>query len=312
MKRIITLCLLLFSTTAFANEKIKLILDWFPNPNHAPIFVAQQQGFFKDEKLDVEIIGPTDPSDPPKLVAAKQADIAISYHPHLLLQQEQNMPLVRIATLIDHPLNCLTVNADSNIHNLADLKRKKIGYSMGSTDSAMLKVMLEKGGVKLKDVELINVHYNLTQALMSRRVDATIGMTRNFEITQMALMHRLARTFFPEDYGVPSYDELLFIVHRDALHDKRFAVFAKALQKGVDYLLQHPKETWQQFAKEHPELNNELNRRVWFDSLKYFAKRPSSLDKNRYQHFAQFMFENGLIKKIPDIDSYAVDILQKE
>ncbi len=309
MRKIIIFFALFCSMSAFAEENIKLILDWFPNPNHAPIYVAKQQGFFKQQGLNIEIIGPADPTDPPKLVAAKQADIAISYHPHLLLQQEQNMPLVRIATLIDHPLNCLTVNADSSIQKIADLKGKKIGYSMGGTDSAMLKVMLQKAGLTLKDVELINVHYNLTQALLSRRVDATIGMTRNFEITQMELMHRLARTFFPENYGVPSYDELLFIVHRDALQDKRLAAFVKAVQQGVDYLLQHPKETWQTFATEHPELNNELNRRAWFDSLKYFARHPAQLDKYRYQRFANFMVDNGLIKKVPDIDSYAVDII---
>lgn len=311
MRIIIGIVIACFAMTVVADEKVKLILDWFPNPNHAPIFVAQQQGFFKDEGLDIDIIGPADPSDPPKLVAAKQADIAISYQPHLLLQQEQHLPLVRIATLIDKPLNCLTVNADSDIKNITDLKGKKIGYSMGGTDSAMLKVMLAKNGVQLSDVELINVHYNLTQALMSRKVDATIGMARNFEITQMALMHRLARTFFPENYGVPSYDELLFVVNRDSIHDKRFAAFAKALQRGVDYLLQHPEQTWQTFAKEHPELNNELNRRAWFDTLKYFAHHPAQLDKNRYQKFAQFMFDNGLIKKIPNVDDYAIDVIKE-
>src|SRR5574337_1933983 len=153
MRKIIIILFLTFSSAVFADDKIKLILDWFPNPNHAPIFVSMQQDFFKDAGLDVEIIGPADPSDPPKLVAFKQADIAISYQPHLLLQQEQGLPLVRIATLIDHPLKCLTVNADSDIKKLADLKAKKIGYSMGGTDSAMLKMMLEKAGLSLKDVE---------------------------------------------------------------------------------------------------------------------------------------------------------------
>src|SRR5437879_3195671 len=116
----------IYSTTEAA-EKLTVLLDWFANPDHAPLFVAAQQGYFKEVGLDVNLIGPADPSDPPKLVAAGKADIAITYEPQLIEQVEQGLPLIRIATLIDKPLACLAVLNNSSIKTIRDLKGKRIG-----------------------------------------------------------------------------------------------------------------------------------------------------------------------------------------
>ena len=68
MKRLIlTLAFLGFALPAAAQDKLTLILDWFINPDHGPIIIAQEQGYFADEGLEVEIIPPADPADPPKL-----------------------------------------------------------------------------------------------------------------------------------------------------------------------------------------------------------------------------------------------------
>src|SRR5258708_39959996 len=109
-----------------AADKLTVILDWFVNPDHAPLIVAQEKGFFAEEGLDVQIIAPADPNDPPKLVAAGQADIAVSYQPQFQMQVGQGLPLVRIGTLIATPLNCLLVPADGPIKTIADLKGRKI------------------------------------------------------------------------------------------------------------------------------------------------------------------------------------------
>ena len=69
--------------TADAQDRLTVMLDWFVNPDHAPLFVAQEAGYFNDAGLDVELIAPADPNDPPKLVAAGKADVAISYQPQL-------------------------------------------------------------------------------------------------------------------------------------------------------------------------------------------------------------------------------------
>src|SRR3546814_12454773 len=78
--------ILLQVSPAAAADKLTLILDWFVNPDHGPIIVAQEQGYFAEQGLAVEVIAPADPSDPPKMVAAGKADLAVSYQPQLHLQ----------------------------------------------------------------------------------------------------------------------------------------------------------------------------------------------------------------------------------
>ena len=206
-------------------EKLTVMLDWFPNPDHAPLIVAQQQGFFKEQGLDVELIGPADPNDPPKLVAAQKADIGITYQPQFMEQVDQGLPLIRIGTLIDKPLNCLVVLNDSGIKTLADLKGKDIGSTNGGLSSIMLKVMLAKQGLGEKDVNTINVKYNLTQALLSHKVDAVTGMMRNFEVPMLEQTGHKVSAFFPEEYGIPNYSELIFITNIANKNDKRFPRF---------------------------------------------------------------------------------------
>ena len=115
----------LLSQPASAAEKMTVLLDWFVNPDHAPLIVAREKGYFAAAGLDVELIAPADPNDPPKLVAAGKADIAVSYQPQLHVQVEAGLPLVRIGTLVATPLNSLVVLKDGPIKTIGDLKGKK-------------------------------------------------------------------------------------------------------------------------------------------------------------------------------------------
>lgn len=292
MKKIFIIFLLLFSINVHA-EKITVLLDWFLNPTHAPLFVAQEKGFFKEQNLEVELIGPADPNDPPKLVAAGKADIAITYQPQFM---QQNLPLIRIGSLINHPLNCLVVLKSSSINSLKDLKGKRIGKSTSSTGSVMLTTMLKNNGLTEKDVEIINVHYGLNQALLAKKIDAATGMMRNFEVIQLELANQPVRVFYPEQNGVPTYDELIFVVNKNNSHDPRWNKFLIAVKKGEDYLQKHPEEMWQVFAKQHPELNNELNRRAWFTTLPYFAHDPAAFNAKQWQTFHDYLVKNKLIQ----------------
>ncbi len=294
-----------FSATQLPPQKLTVMLDWFLNPDHAPLFVAQNQGFFKQQNLDVELLGPANTDDPPKLLAAGKIDIAVMYQSQLVIDVAQGLPLVQIGTLVASPLSCLAVLADSPIKNLSDLKGKSIGYSSPSSDLPLLSVMLKSAGLSLKDVTLINVHYDLSQALLSKRIDAAEGMMRNFELTQLALAGHPARAFYPEEQGVPNYSELVLVTNKKELKDPRLPEFLKGLQAGTSYLMNHPTAAWQAFSQAHPELNNKLNQTAWFATLPRFASRPAIYDPYQYQAFAEFLQQEGLIKTVPLTKDYA-------
>ena len=299
-----------YVNNAFANEKITLLLDWFINPDHGPIIIAQEKEYFKELGLEVEIIPPANPSDPPKLVAAGKADIAISYQPQLHMQIHEGLPLVRIGTLVATPLNCLLVLKNGPIKTIEDLKNKKIGYSISGMEEALLGAILKKAGIKENEVEYINVNWSLSPSIMSGQVDAVIGAFRNFELNQMNIEGVEGKCFYIEEEGVPPYDELIFVVKNDNINNHMLIKFLTAIEKATQFIINHPNESWHIFSSTSKELNNELNFKAWFDTIPRFALRPASLDTGRYIRFENFMFNSGLIPSINNHEKIAVEIFE--
>ncbi len=293
---------------AAAPQKFTVILDWFVNPDHATIFCAKYIGAFDQAGLDVTIIAPTDPDIPPRLVAAGHADMALSYQTQLYLLCDQGLPLRRTGTLINQPLNTLMSLPESGVHKLRDLKGKKIGYSVAGVEDVLIGTMLAAVGLSLKDVQLVNVNFNIVTALISKEVDAVIGGYRNFEENELKEKGFKPIVFFPEDYGVPPSDELIMMSNASTLADPRLPKFLAAVQAGGNALRKDPHAMWQKFIADQTTLNDTLNRTAWFQSIPYFQKNPFALDDKRYLLYRDFMFTNGLIKKKVDLSAYAVQI----
>jgi putative hydroxymethylpyrimidine transport system substrate-binding protein len=289
-------------------SELTLVLDWFLNPDHAPIVIAEERGYFADAGLDVTIEEPSDPNTPPKRVAAGKADLAVSYQPQLHMQVDQGLPLVRVGTLVATPLNTVISLQDGPIERLADLEGKTVGYSVGGFEETLLGTMLAESGVRARSVELVNVNFSLSQSLMAGQVDAIVGGFRNFETNQLALEGADARVFYPEEHGVPAYDELIFIARRDRTEDPALRRFMNAVERGVQYVINHPEESWEIFRAGRPDVQNPLNERAWPDTLPRFALRPGALDSARYRRFAAFLHARGVIGDPPPVADYAVEL----
>ena len=300
---------LVMSTQAFAEDKITLLLDWFINPDHAPIIIAEKKGYFKEQDLKVDIQEPADPSMPPKLVAAGKADMAVTYQPQLHMQIDEGLPLTRVSTLVATPLNTLVTLKSSNITSIADLKGKKIGFSVGGFEDILLKVMLKKYDLTFDDVELVNVNWSLSPSLITGKVDAVIGSYRNFELNQLDIEEHPGQAFYVEEEVVPSYEELIIVVNNKDREDDKYRRFNIAMEQAVQYLINHPEEAWTMFKDYKPaELDDELNRRAWKDTLPRFALRPGAVNHRGYESFAKFMHEQGLIKEVPaKVADYAIE-----
>lgn len=313
MKKIGLLIALCFQIQlVVAADKLTVMLDWFVNPDHAALVVAKQKGYFEKHGLDVELLEPADPSMPPKLVAAGKADMAVDYQPQLHMQIDQGLPLIRIGTLISSPLNTLIVLADRGIKEIADLKGKTIGYSVNGFEESLLTTMLATAGLSPKDVKWVNVNWSLSPSLLSGKVDAVYGGYRNFELNQMAIEGHQGRALYPEEHGVPAYDELVLVINNKTRDDARYPRFLAALEEATIYTLNHPEAAWQAFQNYKPkELDNELNRRAWNDTLPRLAQRPRALDENRYRVMADFLKAQNITKNTPAVSDIAVELINK-
>ena len=293
---------------AAATDKITLLLDWFVNPDHGPIIIAEEKGYFKDAGLEVEVIAPADPADPPKLVAAGRAELAISYQPQLHLQVAEGLPLMRVGTLVATPLNCLLVLADGPVKSIADLRGGKVGFSVAGVEEALLTTILERNGVGLDEIDLVNVNWSLSPSLMSGQVDAVIGAFRNFELNQMDIEGVKGRCFYLEEEGLPAYDELIYIANRDSMNKDVIRRFLQATELATQYIINHPQESWDIFKSTAKELDDELNKRAWVDTLPRLALRPAALDAGRYVRFEAFLKDAGLLTDTIAVEMLAVDV----
>ncbi|AWZ19979.1 ABC transporter, periplasmic substrate-binding protein [Roseovarius sp. TM1035] len=304
----LTLIFALLASPAMAQDKMTLILDWFINPDHGPIILAEELGYFKEAGLEVEVIAPADPSDPPKMVAAGQADLAISYQPQLHMQIENGLPLRRVGTLVATPLNCLLVLEDGPIRSTADLKGRKVGFSVAGVEEVLLSTILAQHGHSLSDIELVSVNWSLSPSLMSGQVDAVIGAYRNFELNQMEIEGVPGRCFYIEEEGVPAYDELIYVANPDSMDAEMIRRFLHATERATQYIMNHPQDSWEIFAGTSPELQDELNEKAWVDTFPRFATRPAALDHARYKRFEQFLLDAGMISDATPVSGLAMDL----
>jgi putative hydroxymethylpyrimidine transport system substrate-binding protein len=309
MKHVLaTLAFALFATPAVAQDKLTIMLDWFVNPNHGPIILAQELGYFAEANLEVEVITPADPNDPPRMVAAGRVDLAVSYQPELHLNARDGLGLVRVGTLIETPMTCLVVRADGPVQSVADLAGRKVGFAVAGLQEMLLDAMLTHNGVNPEDVEQINIGWSISPALMSGQVDGVIGAFRNFELNQMDIEGIAGRCFYPEAEGVPSYDELIYVARADAMDRDKIARFLHATERATADVLNDPQAMGELFFATSAELRNELNSRAWGDTWSRFASRPAAVDHGRYTRFEAFLLEQGAVATVIPAGDLLVDV----
>ncbi|WP_193139457.1 ABC transporter substrate-binding protein [Meridianimarinicoccus sp. MJW13] len=299
---------LMLALPAQAADEMTLILDWFVNPDHGPIIVAQELGYFAEQDLEVEIIAPADPSDPPKMVAAGRADLGVSYQPQLHLQVAEGLPLIRVGTLVATPLNCLLVLEDGPVKTLADLDGRKVGFSVAGVEEALLTKILSNGGLTMDDIKLVNVNWSLSPALMAGQVDAVIGAFRNFELNQMEIEGIAGRCFYLEEEGIPAYDELIYVANPDTMDADMIRRFLTATELATQYIINNPEAAWEVFSGTAKELQDELNAKAWVDTYPRFSLTPAGLDAGRYARFEAFLADSGLVEGTRPVSQLAVDL----
>ncbi len=293
---------------AAAQDRLSIMLDWFVNPDHAPIILAQELGYFTDAGLVVEIVTPSDPNDPPRMAAAGRVDLAVSYQPQLHLSRHNDLPLRRVGTLISTPLTCLVVLADGPVEQMADLAGRRVGFAVAGVQEVLLDAMLAHNGLAPTDVEQINIGWSISPALMAGQVDGVIGAFRNFELNQLAIEGTEGRCFYPESEGAPAYDELIYVANPVDLDTDAIARFLDATERATGYILNNPQQAWDIFAATASELQTELNTRAWADTWPRFATRPAALDAGRYARFEAFLADRGATSGGRPVRELAIDV----
>jgi putative hydroxymethylpyrimidine transport system substrate-binding protein len=288
------------------SKRVEVMLDYFPNADHAGIYAAQASGDFEQAGLDVQIRQPPDPAAPIKQVAAGRVDLAISYEPEVLRARDQGLNVISVAAIVREPLTSIISLPEAKIRSPRDLKGKTVGTAGIDYQSAYLQTILREAGVPADSVKERNVGFSLTPALLTGRVDAVLGAFWNYEGTELKMRGKHPRIIRMDAAGVPSYDELVLVANADALErdGNKIRAFIGALSRGTRDLRRDPDKAIEGLLKANPDLDPDLQRAVVDVTLPLFlppdGKPFGWQDPAKWDAFAAWMQENDLLKNPPD------------
>ena len=283
-------------------ERVDLVLDFFPNADHAGLYAAAGAGEFKAAGLDVNFRTPSDPSAPLKLVAAGRADLAISYEPELLLARAKGAKLVAIGALVQKPLTSIISIEPKPISEPGELEGKKLGTAGIPYQDAYLKTIIEQAGIDEQRVHAINLGFNLVGPLVSHKVDAVLGAFWNVEGVQLDRQDKHPKILRMDQIGVPTYNELVIVARAQDVRTRGPLLrrFMRAVARGHQRLRANIDAGVDPLVKANPDLDRKLQAAQVNATLPVFfpadKARPFGFrDPAEWHRYAAWMSENGLI-----------------
>ena len=285
-------------------DKLDVVLDYLPNADHAGLYTAIENGAFADVRLDVTPRVPSDPAAPLRLLAAKKADLAISYEPEVLLARDKGARIVSIGAIVQVPLTTLMSVGKDAIRSPEQLAGKTVGTAGIPYQDAYLKAILDKAGVDPAEVKTVNVGFNLVPAMLNKRVDATLGAFWNVEGVDLERRHKDPTTLRIEKIGVPTYDELVVVAREDDARNRGALLrrFMLGLSRGHERLRDDPQAGLNALLSANKGLDRGLQEASIKATLPVFFpsddKQPFGWqDPSAWVSYAAWMRENGLLKR---------------
>ena len=250
---------------------------------------------------------PSDPAAPLKLLAAGKADLAISYEPELLLARDRGLKLVvgrrdrPAAADVDH--GAARQRRSRRPRTCAD---KPVGTAGIPYQAAYLDTILERAGVDPASVRRIDVGFNLVPAMLSRRVDATLGAFWNYEGVELAQRGRRPTVIRLDRVGVPTYNELIFVAREEDLREggNRVRRFLRGVTAGYEATRQQPVVAVNELVRANPDLDRRLQLASVRATLPVFfpagRDRPfGHQDAGQWATYGAWMLRNQLLRRPP-------------
>jgi putative hydroxymethylpyrimidine transport system substrate-binding protein len=285
-----------------AAQPLTLMLDWFPNADHVGIYQALAEGDFTRAGLNVHVQVPSDPASPLQLLAAGKVQAAISYEPELMLARDRNLPLVSVAAIVQEPLTSIVSVRSQHIRRPAQLRGKTVGDAGIPYQHAYLETILARAGIPASSVKEVNVGSNLVPAMLSGRVNATLGAYWNYEAIQLAQMHRHPNVIRMDQVGVPTYDELVLVVREKTLATQPDLIrrLVQAMARGYESVRRDPAAAVANLVHANPGLDEKFQAAAVRATLAaFFPANPSRpwgwQDPVQWNTYGQWMLSNHLI-----------------
>jgi len=282
-------------------EELTLMLDWVPNTNHTGIFVAQDQGYFKDAGLNVTIIEPGEVFAE-QAVSAGAADIGISFQEQVTIARSEDIPLVSIAAILQHNTSTFAARGDLDVSSPADWEGLRYGAFGSPFEEPTLRVLMQCAGGDFEALDIVDTGFTDPLALLSEaRIDLAwiFYGWQGLQAEQQGLDLDLVMM---DDWFdcIPDYYTPVFITSEAMIRDQPDLVrsFLLAVSSGYQFAIEHPQAAAQILLQATPELDPELviTSQSWISS-RYQAEAPrwGEQQVGVWEAYSEWMAANGII-----------------
>lgn len=321
LKYILACLILLLALTACGNneenEKISIMLDWYPNAVHSFLYVAEEKGYFEEEGIELDIQFPSNPTDPINLAAAGKVTMGITYQPDVIIAKtEQDIAVKSIGALVRSPLNHLGFLENSSIQSPKDLEGKTVGFTGIPLNEAIIETMMKTDGADFDSVNMVDVGFELSSSIVSEKADAAIGMYINHEMPMLRYEGYTLNYLDPTEYGVPSFYELVVVTSEDTWKKEQpnIEAFWRAARKAFADMENNPDEALKILLDNQDKVNFPLIKEVEKESLSILLPKMKSdthfgdQDTEVWEITADWMTNAGLLTKEPNLEDIFINV----
>jgi NitT/TauT family transport system substrate-binding protein len=307
--------------------KVRLQLKWVAQAQFAGYYAAVDQGYYKDQGLDVQILLGGPDIDPVRVVASDGAEFGTTWVPAMLAAREGGADVVDISQVFQRSGTLEVSFKDKNITKPEDLKGKKVGSWLGGNEPELF-AALNKVSINPDDksqVEIIKQDFDMS-GLLGGSLDAAQAMTYN-EFAQVleAKNPATGNLYSPDDLNVISFNDVGTGMLQDAIfaresylakpgNEDLAAKFLAASLKGWMYCRDNSQACVDIVLKNGSTLGashqawqmNEINALVWPS-----PNGVGALDKASWDQTVQIATTYKVLKSQPTDGAFRTDLNDK-
>lgn len=313
------------SHVKMSTDKITFLTNWHATPYHAPLYLAQSKGYFKDEGIKVALLEPNDPSDVTEIIGSGKVDLGFKAMIHTLAAAARGFPVQSIGSLLDEPATGVVYLTSSGITpDFTTLKGKKIGY-VGEFGKIQLDELTAHYGMSPNDYHAVRVGMNVTRSIISGEIDAGIGLenvqmveleewlvsqNRSRDEVQMLRIDELAQL------GCCCFCTILYIGNNDFVQQNpdKVRAFLRACKRATDFVLSSPDEAWRELCAFKSAMDTPTNRKIFERSFPYFSSDLQNV-KRDWEKVTKYGKRLGVLDEtfVPNYtNEYLAWVLEKE
>lgn len=281
--------------------KVTVLLDWLPNTNHTGLYVAKDKGYFKAEGLEVELLQPGE-GGTAQLLAAGKGDFGISYQEEMTVARSEDIPVVALAAVIQHNTSGFASPVEKGIKSPRDFIGKTYGGWGSPAETAMIKALMDKYGADFNQVKMVNIGSADFFTSMHKGIDfAWIywGWT-GIEAEQQDMNLNFIQ-LRDENDALDFYTPVIIASEKKLQDDPELTQkFIRACSKGYQFAIENPEEAGKILLKAVPDLDQNLviaSQKYLASEYQADAPRWGEMKQEVWKKYADFMYENELIKK---------------